>query len=382
LIDVRSNQIELNPADMKIKRIEPIAVSLPLTKPIKMAGVELRAADNVLVRLETDRGLVGWGEAASAPSMTGETVESMMAAIRYLEPYLVGMALDDIAAAAAKMDRALYGNQAAKSAVEIALHDALGKACEKPVFDLLGGRRRERVPMVRMIAASDPVADVAEARRCKGEGYVAFKIKVGTGNPQRDAQRTREVCEALGEGLLICADANQGWTTDEAVQYVRGVEGSSLNFFEQPVMGHDLAGMARVAAATTIAIGFDEGLHRIDDLRRHHEAHAARGASLKTIKLGGLRPVCEAAQLCQQLGMKVNLAGKMAESGIATAAVLHLAAAVPTLDWGVSPTSPYLAEDILKRPLQFSQGHALVPSGPGLGIEVDEARVRRFAVKA
>jgi muconate cycloisomerase len=79
--------------------------------------------------------------------------------------------------------------------------------------------------------------------------------------------------------------------------------------------------------------------------------------------------------------MKVNIAGKMSESGIATAAVLHLAAAVPSLDWGVSPTSPYLAEDILKRPLQFSRGHALVPSGPGLGIEVDEGKVRRFAVK-
>jgi L-alanine-DL-glutamate epimerase-like enolase superfamily enzyme len=291
------------------------------------------------------------------------------------------MALDDIVGAAAKMDRALYGNQAAKSAVEIALHDALGKAREKPVFDLLGGKRRERVPTLRMIAASDSVADVAEARRCKAEGYVAFKIKVGTGNPQRDAQRTREVCEALGNGLLICADANQGWTTEEAVQYVRAVEGSGLDFFEQPVMGHDLAGMAHVAAATTIAIGFDEGLHRIDDLRRHHEARAACGASLKTIKLGGLRPVCEAAHLCHELGMKVNLAGKMAESGIATAAVLHLAAAVPTLDWGVSPTSPYLAEDILKRPLQFAEGHAVVPSGPGLGIEVDEARVRRFAVR-
>jgi muconate cycloisomerase len=366
---------------MKIKRIEPIAISLPLTKPIKMAGVELRAADNVLVRLETDRGIVGWGEAASAPSMTGETVESMMAAIRYLVTYLEGFTLDDISGAAAKMDRALYGNQAAKSAVEIALHDALGKAREKPVFELLGGKRRERVPMLRMIAASDLAADVAEARRCKAEGYVAFKIKVGTGNPELDAERTRQVCDALGEGLLISADANQGWTVDEAVQYVRAVQGSRLNFFEQPVMGHDLAGMARVAAATDIAIGFDEGLHRMDDLRRHHEARAARGASLKTIKLGGLRPVCEAAQFCDDLDLKVNIAGKMSESGIATAAVLHLAAAVPSLDWGVSPTSPYLAEDILARPLQFSRGHALVPSGPGLGIEVDEERVRRFQLK-
>lgn len=366
---------------MNIKRIEPIAVSLPMAKPIKMAGVELRNADNVLVRLETDQGIVGWGEAASAPSMTGETVESMMAAIRYLVPYLEGAALDDIAGAAARMDRALYGNYAAKSAIEIALHDALGKALGKPVYELLGGKRRERIAMLRMIAASDPAADVAEAKACLAEGYVAFKVKVGTGDPRRDALRTRQVCEALGKGILISADANQGWSVDEAIDYVRALEGSGLDFFEQPVMGHDLAGMARVAAASTIAIGFDEGLHRVEDVRRHHVARAGAGASLKTIKLGGLRPVCEAAALCEELGMKVNLAGKIAESGIATAAVLHLAAAVPTLEWGVSLTSPYLSEDVLGKPLAFSRGHALVPTGPGLGIEVDEDRVRRCTVK-
>jgi muconate cycloisomerase len=364
---------------MKIKRIEPIAVSLPMTKPIKMAGVELRAADNVLVRLETDKGLVGWGEAASAPSMTGETVESMMAAIRYLVPTLEGAALDDIAGTSALMDRALYGNYAAKSAIEIAMHDALGKASAKPAYELLGGKRRERIPLLRMIAASDPAADIAEARRCKAEGYVAFKVKVGTGDPKRDADRTRQVCDELGRDVLVCADANQGWSVDEALTYVRALEGSGLDFFEQPVMGHDIEGMARIAAATRIAIGFDEGLHHLDDLKRHHDARAGSGASLKTIKLGGMRPVLEAAKLAETLGMKVNLAGKMSESGIASAAVLHLAAAVPSLDWGVSLTSPYLAEDILAKPLDFSSGHALVPSGPGLGIEVDEARVRRFA---
>src|SRR5215211_5685755 len=132
---------------MNIKRIEPIAISLPMSKPIKMAGVELRSADNVLVRAETDDGVVGWGEAASAPSMTGETVESMMAAVRYLEPYLKSTALEELAETLRRMDRALYGNHAAKSAIEIALHDALGKANGKPVFDLLGGKRREHVPI-------------------------------------------------------------------------------------------------------------------------------------------------------------------------------------------------------------------------------------------
>jgi muconate cycloisomerase len=366
---------------MKIKRFEPIAVSLPMSKPIKMAGVELRTSDNVLVRLETQNGVVGWGEAASAPSMTGETVESMMAAIRYLAPFLDGAALNDISGALQRMDRALYGNPAAKSAIEIALHDALGKATGKPVYELLGGKRRQRIPMLRMIASSDTQADIAEALRSKEEGYVAFKVKVGTGEPLADAERTRKVCAALGTGLLICADANQAWSTEEALQYVRAIEGSGLDFFEQPVMGHDLQGMAKVAAGSSIAIGFDEGLHSLDDARRHRDARAAVGASLKTIKLGGIRRVFEAAELLQELGMKVNLAGKIAESGIATAAVLHLAAAVPTLEWGVSLTSPYLAEDILARPLELSRGHATVPTGPGLGIEVDEERVRRFAAR-
>ena len=366
---------------MKISKVEPIAVSMPMLKPIRMAGVELKSADNVLVRLETGDGIVGWGEAASAPSMTGETVESMMAAIRYLMPYLVGAGLEDIPEISKRMDRALYGNHGAKSAIEIALHDVLGKAQGKPVFELLGGQRRERIPMLRMLAASNTEADVAEAQKSKAQGYVAFKVKVGTGDPATDAERTRRVCEALGDDVLISADANQGWGVSEAIQFVRALKGSGLDFFEQPVMGDDLAGMAEIAAATDIAIGCDEGVHCADDLRRHHERRAARGASLKAVKLGGLAPVCDAALLCEELGMKVNLAGKMSESGIATAAVLHLAASVPTLDWGVSPTSPYLTEDVLAQPLQFSEGHAFVPTGIGLGIEVDEQRVRRFTTE-
>lgn len=366
---------------MRIKTVEPIAVSIPMRKPIKMAGVELRSADNVLVRVETDDGVVGWGEAASAPTMTGETVEGMMAALRYLAPYVIGNSLEDIGIISKRMDRAMYGNKGAKSAIEIALHDALGKALGKPVFDLLGGKRRDKVPMLRMIAASDPEADVAEAKASRDAGYVAFKVKVGTGEPRFDAERTRRVCEAIRGDVLISADANQGWSADQAVEFVRALEGSGLDFFEQPVMGEDLAGMAKVVAASTIAIGCDEGVHHVEDVRRHHDARAAHGASLKAVKLGGLKAVCEAAALCQELGMKVNLAGKMSESGIATAAVLHLSAAVPVLEWGVSPTSPYLTEDVITNPLQFSRGHAHVPTGVGLGVDVDERQVRRFTIE-
>lgn len=353
-------------------------MSLPLTRPIKRSKGVLASADNVLVRMEAG-GVTGWGEAGSAPTMTGEFVESMVAAVKHLAPFLEGVQLSDIAQLSAIMDANLYGNSGAKAAIEMAAHDALGKSLGKPVYELLGGKRRGRIPALRMIASGDAAADVAEAKRCKREGYVAYKIKVGAGDVKSDVERTREVCAALGGGVLISADANQNWSVAQALEYVRAVADTTLDFLEQPVAAENLTGMAEIAAATRIPIGCDEGVHGLADIRNHHAARAASGASLKAIKLGGLRPMYEAAVLCDGLGMHVNLACKIAESGIATAAVLHMAAAVPSLDWGVSLTSQYLAEDVLVSPLVFAQGHAQVPDGPGLGVEVDEARVRGFA---
>lgn len=368
-------------APATIKRIEAIAVSLPMTKPMKMAGVLITAADNVLVRMETDTGHVGWGEAASAPTMTGETMESMTIAVRYMAPALTGCALADIAQATALMDRAMYGNNAAKAALEMAWHDALGKVTGKPVHDLLGGKRRDRVPALWMLGTGDADADVAEAQSKLAAGYVAFKIKVGVDTPQADALRTRRICAVLGDGKLISADANQGWTVEQAIAYVKSVADTSLDFLEQPVRGTDLAGMAEVVAASRLPIGFDEGAHSVADIARHHELRAAHGGSLKAIKLGGLMPVYQAAAICDSLNMKVNLACKVAESSIGTAAVLHLAAAIPSLDWGVSLTSQYLAEDVVFKPLSFASGYATVPSGAGIGVDVDEARVRKYEKK-
>lgn len=351
-----------------------------MVKPVKMAFEEVRSTENALVRLETDEGVVGWGEAPSAPTMTGETPESMVAAVRYLTPLLEGMPADEIDAVMARAERYLYGNYAAKSTIEMALHDALGRSIGKPVYELLGGKRRGRIPLLRQLASGRAAADIEEAQRRKAEGFVIFKVKVGVADPLADAQRTRQVSEVLGNGkILLCADANQGWSAEQAINYVRAVEDTALEFLEQPVAGSDLEGMAAVARASRIKIGCDEGLHSIEDLRRHHAAGAAHGGNLKIIKFGGMKPVHEAAVLCEELGMKVNLSCKMAGCGVTCAAVLQLAAAVPALDWGMSLTVQYLADDILATPLAFANGHAEVPTGAGLGIEVDEAKVRRYA---
>jgi muconate cycloisomerase len=364
---------------MKIKRVEPIAVSLPMKKPVVMAGVEIARADNVLVRIEADDGLVGWGEAASAPTMTGETVESMMAAIGYLVPALEGRPADDIAGALVAMAARMYANHGAKAAIEIALHDLVGRASNKPVYALLGGKQRSRMAVLGVIGTGALASDLREAEKKKADGYVAFKIKVGIDAPLVDGERTRRVCRVIGRDALISSDANQGWSAEQAVQYVRAVADAGLDFFEQPVSADDLAGMAAVAAAADkIAIGADEGIHSLDDIRRHHAHGAARGVSLKAIKLGGMRGVAAAGRLCDHLGLNVNVSAKTGESSIACAAATHIAAALPQTAWGLTLTNEGLAEDVTAQGVRIARGHVEVSDRPGLGIDVDEDKVRRY----
>jgi L-alanine-DL-glutamate epimerase-like enolase superfamily enzyme len=365
---------------VKIKAIEPIAVSLPMKKPVQMSGETVARADNVFVRIESDDGVTGWGEAASAPTMTGETIASMVAAIEYLTPELLDRAADDLSGASAAMDARMYGNSGAKAAIDIALHDLLGRASGRPVHALLGAKRRSRMPVLAVIGSRDAAADLREAQARWNAGYRAFKIKVGLGSPEADAARTRIVCEALkreGEPCLVSADANQGFTVDGALRFVQAIGDCGLDFFEQPVDAYDLGGMSRVAAATHVPIGADEGIHSPDDIARHHERNAAAGVSLKAIKLGGLRGLVEASRLCERLGMLVNISCKTGESSLASAAAIHVAAAVPEITWGLTVTSGGLAEDVAIKALRIDNGYVEVGDRPGLGIEIDERRMRR-----
>jgi muconate cycloisomerase len=279
------------------------------------------------------------------------------------------------------MDGRMYGNHGAKAAIEIALHDLTGLARGEPVHALLGNKRRSRMPLLGVIGGGDTDGDLADAAKKKAAGFTAYKIKVGIDTPESDAARTRAICQVLGADALISADANQGFTPDEGVAYVRAAAGSGLDFFEQPVMADDLDGMAAVAeAAGPIAIGADEGIHSLDDIRRHHAHKAARGVSLKAIKLGGIRALTAAGNLCGNLGMSVNISCKTGESSVACAAALHVASVIPNLDWGLTLTHTALGEDVTGEPIPTARGHVEGLDRPGLGVTVDEDRVRRHRV--
>jgi muconate cycloisomerase len=365
-----------------VRRVDAIPVALPLKKPMKMAGITIATADNLLVRMEAEGAhgtIVGWGEAASAPTMTGDTLGGLVAAVRYLAPLIVGTDVWSGSALIRRLGAALMGNTGAHSAIELALLDLAGRAAGLPAIELIGGARRRAVAPMWLLGNATPAEDAAEARAKLAEGFRFFKVKVGAKSLDGDIASTLAVREALGPDLPICADANCGFAREDARRYLEGTRAARLMFLEQPLVPHDLEGLAALARNSPIPLGADEGIHSLADVAAHAEAGAG-GLSLKLIKLGGMSVAVEAARRAVERGLALNVAAKIAESGIASAAAINLACAVPSVDWGVSLTHFYLAQDIVKAPLEIAGGLVALPDGPGLGVDVDEHAVARFAV--
>jgi muconate cycloisomerase len=369
---------KLDRPPLLIRRVDAIPVALPLAKPMKMAGVTITHAENVLVRMEAADGTVGWGEAASAPTMTGDTLGGLVAAVRdHLGPLLIGQDAWARPALVRRLHDALMGNTGAHSAIEMALLDLAGRAANVPLIDLVGGAVRTGVAPMWLLGNQSTQEDIAEARDREAAGFHFFKLKVGVKPPQAEIDGTLAVRAALGPAVPLCADANCGFTPEAARRYLDGTRAADLLFLEQPLGHADLDGFAALARAAPVPLGVDEGIHSLADIAAHARAKAG-GVSLKLIKLGGIGPAIAAANLCRQLGLKVNVAAKMAESSIAAAATVHLACAIPAVDWGVSLTHFYLAQDIVHATPKIADGMVALPREPGLGVTVDEAAVERL----
>jgi muconate cycloisomerase len=362
-----------------VRRIEAIPVALPLKSPMKMAGITITRAENLLVRVESADGTVGWGEAPSAPTMTGDTLGGLVAAVRdHLAPLLADK--DANGDHRPMLQRALVGNTGAHSALEMALLDLAGRASGRKLIDAAVARpaRRQVAPMW-LLGNATPDQDIAEALAKRAEGFNFFKLKIGVKPLRAEIAAAHAIRRALPDAIL-CADANCGLTLAAARRYAQGTREVKLAFIEQPLAADDLAGLKALARASRTPIGMDESIQSLADIAAVRRA-GAQGVSLKLIKLGGFRAAITAGKLCRKLGLSINVAAKIAESSIGTAAAVHLACAVPNVDWGVSLTNMYLAADIVKAPIALHDGLVALPAGSGLGVEVDEAAVARFRVR-
>jgi len=367
-----------SPAD--IASIECFPARLPLRKPLVMSTYRIDDGPVLFVRIRTRGGAEGWGEAAASPIMSGETLAGMQAAVAELiAPRLIGQCALDRARLTRALRAAIYANGGALAAVDMALIDLVGHMLDVPAVALLGGAIRRTVDPLWLVGGSgDAEKDVAEAVALRAQAFRSFKLKVAL-KPVDDEIRTIELMrKALGPDCLIAADANMGWDTRSAIRFANGSARFGLAFLEQPVAAGDVARMAAVAAASPVPIGIDESLHGVADLMAHVAAKAAGGASLKTIKLGGITHVVAAATVCEALGLSVNLA-MMMESSLATAAMIHAACAIPRVDWGLSLGNLWLAEDTVMQPIACLDGVVHCPTGAGLGVKVDERRIKALA---
>jgi muconate cycloisomerase len=365
-----------------IARVDAIPVALPLKKPMLMgSGQRITHAYNLLVRIESRGGAVGWGEASSAPMMTGDLLPGMVSAVEHhLGPVIKGRNARERALLSRRCQASLVGNTGAKCAVDIALQDLVGRHLGVGVVDLFGGALRQDIRPMYLLGNASIEEDLAEVEAKLAEGWTFFKLKVGIKDPLEEADAAVRIRRLVGSAVTLCADANMGMTLASSRQYIRNAAAAGLLFLEQPLGGQDHAGMAALARSSPLPLNGDESVGTIGDIVTLQAAGAVQGVNLKTIKLGGITPVVQAMAICEALGLEVNLACKVAESSISAAAALHLACLAPNLSWGVNITNHYLAEDIVEVPVEIVRGGARRPEGPGLGVQVHEPAVARFRI--
>ena len=263
-----------------IRRVDAIPLGLPLSKPVAMAGATVRQALNILVRIESADGTIGWGEAASAPTMTGDTLGSLLAAVRdHLGPLLIGQDAWTRPALCRKLKRALFGNTGAHSAIEVALLDLAGRSSGLPIVDLIGGPMRGAVAPMWLLGNPTPEQDIAEAHAKRAQGFGFFKLKIGTKAVDSEIASTLALRNGLGAATPLCADANCGLTLADACRYVEGVREAGLLFIEQPLAHADLNALARLTRISAIPIGADEGIHSLADIEAHERCGAGGGVA-------------------------------------------------------------------------------------------------------
>ena len=364
----------------EIVAVECFPVRLPLVKPLIMSTYRIDNGPVLFVRIRTRDGTEGWGEAASNPIMSGETLAGMAAAIRELiVPRMLGRSALERAALSREFKAGMYGNAGALAAVDMALIDLAGHLLGVPASEILGGAMREAVTPLWLIGGSGiPERDVDDALKLHAQGFRAFKLKVGMISASEEARTVELLRVALGDDALIAADANMGWDVATAVRFTTAAAPFGLAFLEQPTPAGNIQAMAAVAARAGVPIGADESIHGPHDILAHASANAVSGVALKTIKLGGITPLVAAGSLCDALGLCVNLSMLM-ESSLAASAMVHAACVVPRIEWGLSLGNLWLADDPVEVPLACKDGVVRRPTGSGLGVKIDERRLAALA---
>jgi muconate/chloromuconate cycloisomerase len=370
---------------MKLTNAEVFLTKVPTRRAHKMTIGTTTFQDGVFLRLSTDEGITGWGEAPHmvGTSFAGETQLSVALQLRErLLPAVLGKEAIDIEARQLDMDRVLPRNPRAKSAINIALHDIIGKMLGIPVSRLLGGVVRDRVPLSWSIGMMPFDEGAEEAKAMVAKGFGILKLKVGAREkPEDDIEMARRIRAAVGPNVRIRADANQGFDVPTAIRVTRGMQEAGLESMEQPVGATDLEGMAEVRRAVTCYVMADESANTPQDVYNVARLRAADLISIYINNGGGITAAKKMAIVAEAAGLRGYVGGAL-EGPIAARACLHFAASSPSVSFGCEMVGQFLlTEDLGTEAIPFEGGALVVPTGPGLGGELDLDKARRFEIE-
>ncbi|MGZ3218352.1 muconate/chloromuconate family cycloisomerase [Paracoccus sp. T5] len=364
-----------------VTRVETVILDLPTVRPHKLAVATMTGQVLTLVRVHCSDGIVGIGECTTIGGLAygGESPESMKTNIDiWFAPVMLGQDATRVQALMARIGKAVRDNRFAKSAVETALLDAQGKRTGLPVSELLGGRRRDRLPVAWTLASGDTARDIAEAERMLDlRRHRVFKLKIGARALRDDIAHVAGIKAALGDRGAVRVDVNMAWSEGEATFGMAALADAGCELVEQPVASS--ATLARLMRRFPVALMADESLTGPESA---FELACVRGADVFAVKLeqsGGAFNAGRVAAIADAAGIGLY-GGTMLEGAVGTVVSAHAFATFANLQWGTELFGPLLlTEEILTEPLDYSEFELTVPQGPGLGVTLDEDRVAFFA---
>ncbi|MDZ5459930.1 muconate/chloromuconate family cycloisomerase [Azohydromonas lata] len=369
-------------SQLSIVSVETLLVDVPTIRAHKLSVATMNHQTLVLVRITASDGIVSWGEGTTIGGLAygEESPQSIKVNVdTYVAPLLVGEDPRAVARLMAQVNQRIQGNRFAKCAVETALYDGQAKRLGVPLSELFGGRVRESIPVAWTLASGDTRRDIAEAERMlELRRHNVFKLKIGLRSVKDDVAHVAAIKRALGDMASVRIDANQAWSVTEALEGLRMLADAGIDMAEQPIAAHDKLGLRRLTQANILPVMADEALHGPRDAFEVASTQAADIFAVKINQSGGLRGAAQVAGIAQAAGIALY-GGTMLEGAVGTLASAQVFSTFHDLAWGTELFGPLLlTEEILVEPLPYRDFSLQLPTRPGLGIEIDEAKLARL----
>jgi L-Ala-D/L-Glu epimerase len=353
-----------------IKDIETFRAAVPLIKPFKTALRTVTTAEAIFVKVTCDNGITGLGEAPPTVVITGDSLLGIESAILHvIKPFLINKSLLNYELIFQGLKTSLIGNTSAKAAIDMALYDCLSQFCGLPLYQFLGGHKKE-LETDFTVSVNSPEEMGDDAVSYIQKGFNVLKVKVGKDDISKDLERIKEIRKRVGNTIKIRLDANQGWTAKDAIKTIRKMEDSDLRIelVEQPVKADDLEGLKQVTDSVETLIMADESVFTPKQAFQILKTRSADLINIKLMKAGGIYQAQIINQLAETCGVEC-MVGSMIETRLGITAAAHFAASKANITRFDFDAPLMLARDIVAGGIQYNNRFITFPDCPGLGIK-------------